>query len=421
MQIGGKKMKLKKLTALAMTTAMCAGAIFGCGGNNDKKPADNNNGGEAKKVTLKVWCPQEDQTAGWIQKECENFNKAHPEWDITFEYEVCGEGEAGTKVVADVEAAGDVYFFANDQLKALINADAIAKLGGSTADYIKETNSEKLVNSVTIDGNIYGIPFTTNTWFMYYDKSVFSEDDVKSLDKMLEKGVVALPASNTWYTGSFFAAGGATYSGPNGDNAADGTKLGANAAAVTKYLVDLYANKNFKDLEAPAAMADLKSGAINAVFTGSWDFQNVKDNLGDNIGIASLPTIKLGDTEGNLKAFAGSKCIGVNPHCKEQEVAVSLAKHLASESAQQSHYTDRNVVPCHKDLLATDAVKSDALVQAQMNTFENTSVIQPTDSTFNSNYWTAAGALIAEIKAGTCTKDNADEKTKVFEDACNGK
>ena len=90
-------MKLKKLTALAMTTAMCAGAIFGCGSSNNGGSNDGSNNGDVTKATLTVWCSQEDQTSGWIQKECENFNKAHPEWDITFKYEVCGEGEAGTQ------------------------------------------------------------------------------------------------------------------------------------------------------------------------------------------------------------------------------------------------------------------------------------------------------------------------------------
>ncbi len=414
-------MKLKKLTALAMTTAMCAGALFGCGsGNGETNPDNNNNNTEATKANITVWCSQEDQTSGWIQQECENFNKAHPEWDITFTYEVCGEGEAGTKVTADPQAAGDVYFFANDQLMALINADAISKLGGSTADYIKETNSETLVNSVTIDGNIYGIPFTANTWFMYYDKSVYTEDDIKSLDTMLEKGVVALPASNTWYTASFYAAAGATFSGAAGNDEAAGTELGDNAAKVTEYLINLYANKNFLDQEAPSAMSGFSDGSVSAVFSGTWDYENVKALLGDNMGIASLPAINIDGTDYSLKSFAGSKCIGVNPHCENQEIAVTLAKYLASEDAQQSHYDMRSIVPCHNDLLATDAIKSDALVQAQANTIANTSIVQPLDSKFNNNYWNAAGALIAEIKAETCTLSNAAEKTQVFEDACNG-
>ena len=414
-------MKLKKLTALAMTTAMCAGAIFGCGSNNaGTTNGGNDNNTTVTKAEIKVWCSQEDQTSGWIQKECEKFNEAHPEWDITFTYEVCGEGDAGNKVVADPQAAGDVYFFANDQLKKLIDADAISKLGGSTADYIKETNSETLVNSVTIDGNIYGIPFTANTWFMYYNKSVYDENDIKSLDKMLEKGTVALPVSNTWYTASFFAAGGATFSGAAGNDESAGTKLGDKGATVIKYLVDLLANKNFLDQEAPAAMTGFADGSVDAVFTGTWDYENVKNILGDNMGIASLPAINLDGTDCSLKSFAGSKCIGVNPHCKNQEIAVSLAKHLAGEEAQQSHYEMRSIVPCHEDLLATDAIKADQLVKAQGDTIAKTSIVQPLDATFNNNYWSNAGSLIAEIKDGTCTKDNAAEKAQAFEDACNG-
>ena len=50
-----------------------------------------------------------------------------------------------------------------------------------------------------VDGGIYGVPFTTNTWFMYYNKKTFTEDDVKSLDTMLEKGKVSFPLSNSWY------------------------------------------------------------------------------------------------------------------------------------------------------------------------------------------------------------------------------
>lgn len=411
-------MKLKKLTALAMTTVMCAGAIFGCGSSNKDEGSNN---GQVTKATLTVWCSQEDQTSGWIQKECENFNKAHPEWDITFKYEVCGEGEAGTKVTADVEAAGDVYFFANDQIKTLIDADAIAKIGGSTATFVKETNSDKLVNSVTIDGEIYGIPFTANTWFMYYNKAVYTDADIKSLDKMLEKGTIALPVSDTWYTASFYAAAGATFSGADGNDETAGTKLGNKASKVTEYLVDLFANKNFIDQSAPAAMSGFADGSVDAVFSGTWDYENVKELLGDNLGVAQLPAINIDGTDYNLKSFAGSKCIGVNPHCENQKIAVSLAKHLASKEAQQSHYDMRSIIPCHKDLLASEAIMSDILAKAQADTIANTSIIQPLDSTFNSNYWDAAGALIGEIKSGTVTKDNAAEKTDTFEAACNGK
>ena len=118
---------------------------------------------------------------------CDQFNSEHPDWDLTFEYGVCSEQDAGKIVPQDPENSGDVYFFANDQLQTLVDANAIAKLGGETADYVKKTNSDAIVDSVSVDGAVYGVPFTTNTWFMYYDKSKFTDSDVKSLDKMLQR------------------------------------------------------------------------------------------------------------------------------------------------------------------------------------------------------------------------------------------
>ena len=79
-------------------------------------------------------------------------------------------------------------------------------------------------------------------------------------------------------------------------------------------------------------------------------------------------------TDKQLKAFAGSKAIAVNPNCKYQQVAVALAKYLGGKDAQQSHYELRGVIPCNTELLATDAIKNDALITAQNDTFNKTSV-----------------------------------------------
>ncbi len=420
-------MKLKKLTALAMTTAMCAATVFGCGGgddnsgNNQTTTAGGSSTTETKDVALKVWCPAEDQSSGWIQKMCDAFNTAHPEWNITFTYETCSEGDAGKNVTADPTVAGDVYFFANDQLLTLLNADAIAKLGGETTNYIKETNSEKIVTTVSNGGNIYGIPFTTNTWYMYYDKSVFSEDDVKSLDKMLEKGVVSFPITNSWYFASFYAAAGTTFYGADGSDEAAGVVMGDKGTAVTKYLVDLVANKNFVKDDQGSGIAGLGDKSVNAIFSGSWDYNNVKEKLGDNLGVCQLPTINIDGTDCTMKSFAGSKAIAVNPHCKNQEVAVALAKYLASEEAQKSHYEMRNIIPCNTVLLGSEAVKKDALAQAENDTFYNTSIIQPVNNSMGANYWDNAVNFANAILDGTVTKDNAAEKTAELENAWNGK
>ena len=203
--------------------------LAGCGDKKDDTSKDSTTASNAEatsgestdasaeeeniKATITVWGPAEDQSPDygeWLQGRCEAFNKEHPNWDLSFEYGTCSEADAGKTVTQDVSASADVYMFANDQLQTLIDANAISELGGSTADYVKSTNSQAVVDSITVDGGIYGVPFTTNTWFLYYNKKVYSDSDVKSLDTMLEKGKVAFPLTNSWYDAAFYLANGCT-------------------------------------------------------------------------------------------------------------------------------------------------------------------------------------------------------------------
>ncbi|MCR5756139.1 MAG: extracellular solute-binding protein, partial [Acetatifactor sp.] len=294
----------KKTLAIVLSLAMAA-SLVACGGSNtteNKEPATENAGettteetGEVEDVTLTVWGPQEDQSdenGKWLQTNCEAFAAEHPEWNITFNYGVCAEGDAKTQLATDAAAGADVYLFANDQIPDLLNSNAIAELGGSTVEKIKANNSEVVVNTVTYQDGVYGVPFTGNTWFMYYNKSIFSEDDVKNLDTMLSKGKVAFPLSNSWYIAAFYAANGCTLFGENGTDEAAGIDFsGDKAVEVTNYLVDLVKNPNFVNDADGVGMAGLTDGSIGAIFSGSWDYGNVKEALGDNMGIIAPPTI----------------------------------------------------------------------------------------------------------------------------------
>ena len=168
---------------------------------------------ETQDVKLTVMGPSEDlddAQGAWLKTECEAFNEEHPEWNITFDYVTCSEADAKDTVLQDPASAADVFLYANDQIADLVDAGALTKLGGDAAEYVKSSNSEAMAATVTYNGDIYGVPYTSNTWFMYYDKRVFSEDDVKSLDTMLEKGKVSFPIDNGWYMASFYAANGCT-------------------------------------------------------------------------------------------------------------------------------------------------------------------------------------------------------------------
>ena len=409
-------MKGKRFISMGLTALMSVALLAGCSssspaGGNEPAPAD-----EKVTATVTVWGPQEDQSADngqWLQTMCDQFNEAHPEWELTFKYGVCSEGDAKTNVGTDPSAAADVYMFANDQIPDLIKAGGIAELGGSTVETMKANNSATTVNTVSFDGSVYGFPFTANTWFMYYDKSVFTEDDIKSLDAMLEKGKVAFPLDNSWYIASFYVANGCTMFGPDGQDAAAGFDFsGDKAVAVTDYLVDLVANKNFANGDV-GTNADAK-----AFFSGTWDYEKAKDAFGDNLGIAQLPSITINGESKQMKSFAGSKAIGVNPqsalYAEHPEIAVALAAYLGGTEAQQKHYELRNIIPTDSNINVGD----DALAKAQMDTMANTSIVQPLQADMG-NYWTPAQSMGEELVKGTVTHANAAEKTEAMNTSMN--
>lgn len=369
---------------------------------------------EAWSGTLTVWSPQEDQDTGWLAKECDAFKAAHPNWDITFNYGVCAEGDAKSTITQDVENSADVYMLANDNIPDLVAANAIAELGGSYLDYVNTTNSDSIVASVTYNDAVVAFPFTSNTWFMYYDKSVFSDDDIKSFDTMLEKGKVSFPLSNSWYIQAFYVANGCTLFGDGTDEAAGVDFSGDKAATVTKYLVDLCKNPNFINDADGAGIAGLRDGSVNAIFSGTWDAESVKEALGDNMGVAALPTVNIGGTEGQMKSFVGSKAIGVNPNAENMQVAMSLAAFLAGENAQKDHYDMRNILPTNINI----AIADDPIATAVTKVMTDTSIMQPLVSTMG-NYWSPAENMGKALVAGEITADNAAEKTEAMNTAMN--
>lgn len=424
-------MRSKKLTALVLTTAVCASSLFGCGSDDNNTTTKNGDassqtGGSDEtqapavveddelSATITVAAPSEDQAEdnNWLKTQCEAFNAEHPKWDLKFEYKAIGEDQAGAVLKQDPAAGPDVYMYASDQIKTLVSANAIMPIIGDLATYIKDTNSEQIVENCTYDGQLYGAPYTANCWYMFYDKRKFSADDVKNLDTMLEKGKVDLEIGNAWYIEAFFLAAGCTI----GSDADPKIDLGGDAGAKAgKYLVNLYANKNFSTNGGVAGLGT----TIDAAFSGSWSIKDAKELLGENLGIAAKPEITFEDgTTGQLSGFASAKAIGINPNCKNQQVAVALVKFLTSEAAQKARYEARGVIPCNTALESDDSIKNDEAFIAQ-NAAYNQDMIQPF-FVGDADYWTQSQNYGNAVIGGEVTADNAgakaDEMTKVMQD-----
>ena len=406
-----RRRAVSALTAAVLVTSLAVTGLTGCGSGDGGKES----------VRLMVWSPQGDQSVDqgqWLQTCCNAFAEEHPEWDITFVYGVADEASSAGQVSQDAEASADVFLYANDNLTTMTDADALVKFGGKYREEIEATNSQTSLDSVTKDGEIYGVPFAINTWFMFYDKSVFSEEDVKNLDTMLEKGVVSFPFTNSWYLPAFYIGNGCTLFGDGTDASAGVDFGGEKAQEVTDYLIDLESNPNFRIDADGSGIAGLRDGSINAMFSGSWDAAAVKEALGDTMGVAALPTYTLNGEEKQMYSYAGTKAVGVNTQSDYMVQAVELAIFLGNEYSQRLHYELENVVPCHTALLEDEGIMTDEVVAAINDTFNRTSILQPNLAEM-SNCWTPVENMGKGIRNGSITHENSAEQTEQMNEAMN--
>ena len=402
---------MKKIIAMLLVLVMAL-SLVACGGGETPAAttaapgatkAPESEGPQA--ITLKVWAPQVDQETeeSWLPVMLAKFEEAHPEYTITWDIGVCGEGDAAGIVKNDPSAAADVYFYANDQMGTLIEAAALAKLGGSYLENVKANFSQTHVDLLTYtDGGVYGFPTSPNTWFMWYNKSIFSEEDIKSLNTMLEKGVVSFPMDNSWYTGTFFFGVGGTLYGPQGIDAVAGIDFSSDLCVeAAKFMIDFAANPNFKNDVDGAGVAGMLDGSVAAMFSGDWDEPNLAA-LGDDLGCAVLPTFTMANGETyQMKSFASNKAVGVNPNAKFPKAAMQLAQFLTTAEALSLRHELSGYIPAAADAVVESATAN--VVSAQMAT---ATIAQPVLAEM-ANFWDPVKNFGLNILNGTITHDNA--------------
>lgn len=421
----------RKTLAMFLAGALALGLLAGCsskdsGGSPSSNPGstttDNQGGtGEVSDITLKVWCPSNQIDTGIMAQQQEAFQAEHPEWNITWDTTAVGEDKCQDEVLKDVEAAADVFFFANDQLPVLVNAGAIAQLGGPTAEMVNSTMAQAVIDTAMSDGKLYAIPFTHNTFFMYYDKTLLSEDDIKSVEGIMAAQTpdnaynFYFESAGGWKLGAWYYGAGLSVFGPSGSDLGAGVDWNnATGLAVTNYLIDLIGNPKCA-YDGEIAVSELIGDhRLGAWFDGAWNYGTYHDVLGDDLGLAVIPTFNPDGTDHQLLGFYGSKCIGVNAKSQNMAAAVAFAAFLGNEENQVLRYEKSAQIPTNMNAAESEAVKADALATVLVEESNNCSVMQPVNDVFSARYWTYAGAIPTEIRSGEINKGNAQAKLDAF-------
>lgn len=350
---------MKKLLALVLAAAMAL-SMTACGGTTSKSTAPT------EPVKLKLWGAQEDQEL--LGKMVESFKAANPDTTYEIELGVVSEADAKARYSEDPEAAADVFAFANDQLKDLVAAGALYEIAGDYKTAVIAENGAGSVGAATLNDKLYAFPMTAdNGYFMYYDKSVFSEEDVKTLDGMLkvagEKGKkVFMDVSNGWYIASFFLANGNVLAiDADGKQVCDfNNEKGLEVAQTIKAFTADPAFMTGDDAVLTGGMGT----TIAAGVSGTWNAKAMQEKLGDNYAATKLPTATIGGKQVQMSSFAGYKMVGVNKVTKAPVEAMKLAAWLTNEENQMLRFTEREMGPSNIKAASNEAVLANPALAA---------------------------------------------------------
>lgn len=325
---------------------------------------DNKDNIENKeKITLTMWHIwsqiSNDANGKILQDTIEEWNKTNPDVQIKVEAVENERYKAKIKTAFAVNELPDIFYaWGGGFSKPFIESGSVLNLNEYLGKDMENKINKEMLNNVSYNNNIYGLPLTLSVGTFYCNKKLFNEVNVKipdNYDEFLEaikafksKDITPLLVGekDTW-TGMLYydilelRQGGISEDSyyHNGINEKGNSML--KASYRLKELIDMKAfNESALELTRDESETLFKQGKIPMYYTGNWfigELKNAEVSVQDNVIVKEFPVIKNG--KGNKKEFLGgtSEYLMVGNNSKYKKEAVDAAKFIA-ETVSKKYY-----------------------------------------------------------------------------------
>ena len=405
---------MKKRVCALLLGILCVATLAGCEetekldltGNMDVKNT------EPSKVELVVWGAEEDTEL--MRQIIESFQvKYQGEADFQISYEVQGESQCKDALIGGLEDGADVFSFADDQLNTLAAAGALDPI--ENADEISSKNLSSAVEAATVNNQLYAYPLTAdNGYFLYYNKQYITEDQVKTLEGILEAAasnnkLFTMDWSSAWYVYSFFGNTGLQV-GLNDDgitnyctwNQADGDVRGIDVAQA---MLEIAKNPGFASCTDEEFLNGVKNGSVIAGVSGVWNSVAIEEAWGENTGAVKLPTYNCNGRQIQMASFSGCKLVGVNAYSEHPKWASRLAEWITEEHNQKLRFEMRGQGPSNLAAADSDEVKQSPAITALLEQSEFSQLQR-----VGGNFWDPVTRFTENIVAGNPSGRNLQEQ-----------
>lgn len=395
----------KKLLIIPVIASMiltgCAGGGRIAKGGKAAAPDFSTASGDATKDLVVSVGSEDDEPV--LQTIAENFKKDNPDFPYTIKTVVISESDVKNQILSDINSAPDVFTFADDQLSALAASGILTEVTNGSA---KSSNVEAAVKAASIGDKLYAYPMTAdNGYFMYYDKSFFSDSDLKSLDGMMKKAAAAgkkitMDFSSGWYLYSFYGKTGLRLGLADDGltNVCDwnSKKNDPTGLDVANAIYAVAQNKGFESGGDDVLTAGAKDGSVVAGVSGTWLSTDMAAVWGKNLGATKLPTYTCNDRQIQMASYAGYKMVGVNSYSSKKTWADKFAAYMTNNKSQTLRFEKRGQGPSNTMAASSDEVKKSVAIQALLAQSENSSLQR-----LGQKFWDASSAYGMSMVNGT--------------------
>lgn len=168
-------MKMKKATASVMAVMVALGMLAGCGNNSTSESSSLKNSASAEDVTVwYYWETEGHQIA--LDKVIQDYNASQDAYEVTAKYVPFADFKKQLSIGASADELPDIAILDSPDHASYATMGIFEDLTGK---FDVDNYYEGTVNSCTMDGKLYGVPFGANCLALYYNEDMLTEKGCK--------------------------------------------------------------------------------------------------------------------------------------------------------------------------------------------------------------------------------------------------
>lgn len=322
----------KALSLIALVAAVPLVLTACSSGGTDSGSDATSSGGDAGK-TFTIWHYESDASAmgqAW-NKAIEIFKTEHPDVTVNLEHQTFEQTQKNAKIFLSGGDVPDVMEFnkgnatagvlASEELITPLTDEATSRGWDKILSPSLQTTAKYTENGQMGSGDWYGVPNYGEYVEMYYNKDMFAAQGLEipktqaeltaAMDKFVAAGITPLamggaeyPAGQLWYQLTLNAADRTfvdDYQLFKGDVDFHGKEMTTGADTFDQWVKKGYIASDSAGLKAEDMGVSFINGTYPMMFSGSWWFGRIKEEMKANWGTFLFPESKLSvGSSGNL-------------------------------------------------------------------------------------------------------------------------